>query len=83
VLPSAQMPTVCDERVYLLKQCASMMLVYTNASIVWQNLTDGLNSMEYRQSRQNREVARIEVELARYQLERHEEMHRCFLRELA
>ena len=68
----------CDERIHLLETCASTMLVYTQASINWQRLTDGLNSFQYREARMAREAARIQVDLARYELEKHEEQHQCF-----
>jgi hypothetical protein len=53
------------------------MHAYTKASIVWQALTDGSNSAEYRESRDAREAARIQVDIARHELERHEDLHQC------
>ena len=67
----------CAERTLLLERCAATMQVYTKASIKWQKLT-GTNTPEYRASRDAREQARIQAELATYELEQHERLHQCF-----
>ena len=67
----------CDERAYLLKVCATTMHAYTKASIKWQELTGKANTPEYRDSQDARQQARAQVDLANYQLERHESLHQC------
>jgi hypothetical protein len=69
---------LCEERIRLLEICASTMNDYIRESVIWQGLTDGLNSAAYRVARMDREAARIQVDLAKYQLERHEELHQCY-----
>jgi hypothetical protein len=68
----------CDERSRLLERCATTMHAYTKASIKWQELTGKANTQEYRDSRDAREQARIQVDLARYELETHEGVHQCY-----
>ena len=68
----------CDERTLLLERCASTMHAYTKASIKWQELTSRANTPEYRGARIDREKARIQVDLATYELERHESLHQCY-----
>lgn len=68
---------VCVERARLLKLCATTMRTYTRTSIKWQNLTGKANTLEYRDSQDARQQARVQVDLANYQLERHESLHHC------
>jgi len=68
----------CAERFHLLERCAATMASYINASIVWQRLTGALNTVEYRAAFMDREAARIQVDIARYELKRHEETHQCY-----
>jgi hypothetical protein len=68
----------CDERARLLAHCAATMHAYTQASIKWQELTGFANTLGYRLSRDAREQARVQADLASYQLEQHEGLHRCF-----
>ena len=68
----------CDERNLLLEHCAATMHAYTTASIKWQELTSRANTPEYRGARIDREKARIQVDLATYELERHEFLHQCY-----
>lgn len=68
----------CDERTRLLKDCATTMHAYTKASIKWQHLTGRANTQEYRDSRDAREQARAQVDLASSQLEQHEGLHKCY-----
>ena len=67
----------CDERARLLKLCAITMRTYTKTSIKWQELTGSANTPEYRDSQDARQQARAQVDLANYQLERHESLHQC------
>jgi hypothetical protein len=69
----------CEERTHLLKLCAVTMRAYTRASIKWQELTARANTAEYRKSMDARQEARAQVDLAHYQLERHEALHLCHL----
>ena len=62
----------CDERAHLLERCAATMHVYTGASIKWQELTGRANTPEYRDSLDARNQARVQVDLANYELEQHE-----------
>ena len=68
----------CDERTRLLEHCATTMHAYTQASIKWQELTRRGNGPEYRHSRDAREQARVQVDLASYELEKYEGLHHCF-----
>jgi hypothetical protein len=68
----------CDERARLLEDCATSMHAYTQASITWQELTGRANTPAYRHSRDAREQARVQVDLASYALEQHEGLHQCF-----
>ena len=54
------------------------MQVYIKASIRWQELTSKANTQEYRDARSFRAQARIQVDLATYELEQHEKLHHCF-----
>lgn len=54
------------------------MHAYTKASIKWQDLTSKANTPEYRDSLRVRVQARLEVDLANYELEQHERAHQCF-----
>ena len=62
----------------LLECCAATMHIYTKASIKWQDLTSRANTPEYRDSRSARETARIQADLATYELEQHERVHLCY-----
>jgi hypothetical protein len=68
----------CDERTRLLEHCAIAMRAYTQASIKWQELTKKANTPEYRDSRDAREQARVQVDFANHQLEQHERVHNCY-----
>ena len=68
----------CNERTRLLEHCATTTHAYTQASIKWQELTHLVNSAEYRRCRDTREQARVQVDLASYELEQHEGLHHCF-----
>ena len=68
----------CDERTVLLERCAETMHAYTKASIKWQDLTSRANTPEYRDSRSARETARIQADLATFELEQHERLHLCY-----
>jgi hypothetical protein len=68
----------CNERTLLLERCANTMHTYTRASIKWQNLTGMDNTLAYQDSRIARSRARIEVDLATYELEQHERVHLCY-----
>ena len=67
----------CNERTLLLERCAATMHTYTRASIKWQKLTGTDNTQAYRDSRSARSRARIQVDLATYELEQHERVHLC------
>ena len=67
----------CAERIRLLERCATTMHAYTKASIKWQELTRSGNSEEYRNSRDAREQARVQVDQASYELNEHESVHQC------
>ncbi len=68
----------CDERARLLEHCATTMHANTQASIKWQELTGRANTPEYRHSRDAREQARVQVDLASSELEQREGLHQCF-----
>jgi hypothetical protein len=74
---SAEPLMACNERTLLLKRCAITMHTYTRASIKWQALTGSDNTQAYRDSRSARAQARIQVDLATYELEQHECVHLC------
>jgi len=67
----------CNERTLLLQRCATTMHTYTKASIKWQELTGLDNTHAYQDSRSVRETARIQADLATYELEQHERVHLC------
>ena len=67
----------CGKRTELLEQHATAMLAYTKASIKWQELTKELDALKYQDSRNAREQARLQVDLATDQLEQHERLH-CY-----
>ena len=69
-----------DERTRLLGLHATTVLAYTKASIKWQALTEKPDTPEYRESKDARERARAQVEIADYQLEQHECAGRRHLR---
>jgi hypothetical protein len=54
------------------------MQVYIKASIKWQDLTSRANTQEYQDSRSARAQARVQVDLATYELEQHEKLHHCY-----
>jgi hypothetical protein len=68
----------CPERTLLLERCAATMQVYIKASIKWQELTSKPNTQEYQHSLRDRVKARNQVDLATYELEQHENLHRCY-----
>jgi len=68
----------CEERSRLLEHCATTMHAYTKASIRWQELSARANTVEYRESRDAREQARVQVDLASYELNQHEALHNCY-----
>jgi len=68
----------CIERTLLLERCAATMQVYIKASIKWQELTSRANTPEYRDSRSARAQAKVQVDLATYELEQHEKVHQCY-----
>jgi len=68
----------CTQRTMLLECCAATMHAYTKASIKWQDLTSRANTPEYRDSRSARETARIQADLATFELEQHERLHLCY-----
>lgn len=67
----------CEERVRLLERCATTKHAYTKASIRWQELSRGANTQEYRDSRDAREEARVQVDVASDELTQHEAVHHC------
>ena len=67
----------CEDRSRLLELCASTMHTYSQASIKWQDLTGRANTPEYRTAQDTRQQARAQLDLAHYQLERHESLHQC------
>ena len=69
----------CAERSQMLEHCATTVHTLTRVSIKWQELVGNPNTSEYRDSRDVREQARREVDLAYGELERHESRHRCQL----
>ncbi len=60
-----------DERARLLERRTTTVLAYTKASINWQRLSGYPDTPEYRESRNAREQARVQVELVDHQLGSH------------
>ena len=69
--------TSCKERLRLLELCAAATSAYKAAYARWQKHAARPNTSAFRASLDAREKARVQVEQATNQLERHEAIHNC------